>query len=144
MHNISNLFYFGTTIYMFRTVFPSILRSLRLYKQHHTIQVLWLLASKLPVWCDAVCTVLDSGRWTERPSETCRMLFQNKIYLKYYASGWFYYRNKLRCTVLQTQNLFNLFNYGSFVVTLMNRCFYIARSACSHSERSISLNKVHS
>jgi hypothetical protein len=48
MHNISNLFYFGTTLYMFRTVFPSIIRSLRLYIQHHTIQVLWLLVSKQP------------------------------------------------------------------------------------------------
>jgi len=28
---------------------------------------------------DAVCTVSDSWWWTERPSETCRMLFQNKI-----------------------------------------------------------------
>ena len=46
MHNISNLFYFGTTLYMFRTVSPSIIRSLRLYIRHHTIQVLWLLASK--------------------------------------------------------------------------------------------------
>ena len=34
MHNISNSFYFGTTLYMFRTVFPSIVRSLRLYIQH--------------------------------------------------------------------------------------------------------------
>jgi len=50
MHNISNLFYFGTTLYMFRTVFPSIIRSLRLYIQYqvHAIQVLWLLASKQP------------------------------------------------------------------------------------------------
>ena len=31
VHNISNLFYFGTTLYMFRTVFQSIIRSLRLY-----------------------------------------------------------------------------------------------------------------
>ena len=46
MHNIPNLFYFGTTLYLFWTVFPSIIRSLRLYIQHHTIQVLWLLASK--------------------------------------------------------------------------------------------------
>jgi hypothetical protein len=47
MHNISNLFYFGTTLYMFRTVSPSIIGSLRLYKQHHlyVLQVLWLLAS---------------------------------------------------------------------------------------------------
>jgi len=28
-----NLFYFGMILYMFRTVFPSIIRSLRLYKQ---------------------------------------------------------------------------------------------------------------
>ena len=33
---------------MFRTVTPSIIRSLRLYIQHYTIQVLWLLASKQP------------------------------------------------------------------------------------------------
>ena len=31
--NVSNLFYFGTTLYMFRTVFPSIIRSSRLYIQ---------------------------------------------------------------------------------------------------------------
>jgi hypothetical protein len=49
MHNISNLF-FETKLYTFRTVFPSIIRSLELYihVQHHTIQVLWLLASKQP------------------------------------------------------------------------------------------------
>ena len=35
MHNVSNLFYFGTTLYMFRTVSSSIIRSLRLYVQHH-------------------------------------------------------------------------------------------------------------
>jgi len=50
MNNMSNLFYFGTTLYMFRTVFPSIIRSLRLYIQHqvYIVQVLWLLASKQP------------------------------------------------------------------------------------------------
>jgi hypothetical protein len=44
MHDISNLFYFGTTIYMFRTVSPSIVRSLRLYIQHqvYVIQVLYV------------------------------------------------------------------------------------------------------
>ena len=30
MHNISNLFYFRTTLYMFRTVSPSVIRSLTL------------------------------------------------------------------------------------------------------------------
>ena len=34
VHNISNLFYFRTTLYMFRTVCQSIIRSLRLYVQH--------------------------------------------------------------------------------------------------------------
>jgi len=29
MHNISNVFYFGTTLYMFETVFLSIIRSLQ-------------------------------------------------------------------------------------------------------------------
>jgi hypothetical protein len=47
MHNILNLFYFGTTHYMLRTVSPSIIRSLSLYIQHqvYVIQVLWLLSS---------------------------------------------------------------------------------------------------
>jgi hypothetical protein len=95
MHNVSNLFYFRTTLYIFRTVSPSIIRSLRLYIQHqaYVTQVLWLLAFTEPVWNDAVCTVLDSWWWTERPSETCRVLFQNKINLRYCASGWFHYRN---------------------------------------------------
>jgi hypothetical protein len=39
-HNISNLFYFGKTLYVFRTVFPSVIRNLRLYIQHHTTQYL--------------------------------------------------------------------------------------------------------
>ena len=50
MHNNSNLFYFGTTLYMFWTVFSSIISSLRLYIKHqvYVIQVLWLLVSKQP------------------------------------------------------------------------------------------------
>jgi len=31
--NVSNIFYFGMTLYMFRTVFPSIIRGSRLYVQ---------------------------------------------------------------------------------------------------------------
>jgi len=38
--NLSNLFYFVVAVYMFRTVFPSIIRSLRLYIQHYTKQIL--------------------------------------------------------------------------------------------------------
>ena len=50
MHNISNLFYFGTALSMFRTVTPSIIMSLRLYIQHqvYVILVLCLLAG--PRW----------------------------------------------------------------------------------------------
>ena len=69
MHNISNLFYFGTTLYMFRTVLPSIIRSLRLYiqQQVRVMQVLWLIAlasSHRALWYDAVCKsqTPDDGR----------------------------------------------------------------------------------
>jgi len=49
MHNISNLFYFGTTLYMVRTVSPSIIRGLRLYIQHQVCHTCGcLLASKQP------------------------------------------------------------------------------------------------
>ena len=50
MHQFSKLFYFVVALYMFRTVFPSITRSLKPYIKHqvYVIQVLWLLASKQP------------------------------------------------------------------------------------------------
>jgi len=39
------------------------------------------VAATEPAWHlpDAVCTVLDSWWWTDRTSETCRVLFQYKI-----------------------------------------------------------------
>jgi hypothetical protein len=51
MHNVSNLFYFGATFYMFRTVFQLIIRSLRQYIQHQVdvIRVLWLQVVTEPV-----------------------------------------------------------------------------------------------
>ena len=88
--NVSNLFYFGMTLYMFRTVFPSIIRSLWLYIQQHVFvkQILlsgcqWVPASnqiavsvwRMPV---AICTVLNSWWWTERRSETCIVSFQRQ------------------------------------------------------------------
>ena len=91
--SVSNLFYFGITLYMFRTVFLSIIRSSRLYIQQQAFikQILlsacWgVPASKqaaVSVWQMpvAVCTVLNSWWWTERPSETCRVSFQNKTNL---------------------------------------------------------------
>jgi len=58
MHNISNYLILEKH-YMFRTVSPSIIRSLTLYIKHqvYVIQVLWLLASLLAsshrtyTWC---------------------------------------------------------------------------------------------
>jgi len=98
-----------------------------------------LLASKrtavsvwqLPV---AVCTVLNSRWWTERPSETCRMLLQNKIKLIWYigASGWIYYRNVLRCTALwtpkhNTLNVLTSIHYMfRFVRTIFRHLYYEA------------------
>ena len=49
-----------------------------------------------------MCTVLNSWWWTERPTETCRVIF-NK--LENYASSWFYYRNISRCTVPWSSDL---------------------------------------
>ena len=47
MHQFLKFIYCGITLYMFRTVFPSIMSS-RLYiqQQVYVRQVLWLLASK--------------------------------------------------------------------------------------------------
>jgi ABC-type siderophore export system fused ATPase/permease subunit len=63
MHNISNLFYFVTTLYMFRTVFPSVIRSLRLYIQHQVyfMQVLWLLLAGERWNCSSISLPLASN-----------------------------------------------------------------------------------
>jgi len=69
----------------------------------------WLLATKqtaVSVWHmpAAVCTVLNSWWWTERPPETRRVLFKNKINWENGASCWIYYRNTLRFTAIWTLN----------------------------------------
>ena len=80
--NVSNLFYFGMTVYMFWTVFPSIIRSSWLYIQQQAY-VKKILLSACHIWHMpvAVCTVMNSCWWKERRSETCRVSFQNKINL---------------------------------------------------------------
>jgi hypothetical protein len=85
---------------MFRVVLPPIIRSAYNYLQHLVFVTPLLLSAAIVevlelVW---VCfgwrtPVLDSWWWTERPSETCRVL-KNKINLRYCAYGWFYYRNR--------------------------------------------------
>jgi len=48
--NVSNLFYFGMILYMFQTVFPSIIRSSRLYIQQQAFvkQILLYVQSRTP------------------------------------------------------------------------------------------------
>jgi len=70
---------------MFRTVFPSIIRSSRLHIHTATVicqtdTVVCLLASRQQYLFDIylllyVRAVLNSWWWTERPSETCRVFF---------------------------------------------------------------------
>jgi hypothetical protein len=43
--SFSNLFYFVVALYMFRAVFPSIIRSLRLYIQHQAYVIEILLTA---------------------------------------------------------------------------------------------------
>jgi len=53
----------------------------------------WLLAIKQSAIPIAVCTVLDSWWWTEKLSETFRVLIQ-KLISVISASRWFYYKNR--------------------------------------------------
>ena len=71
--NVSNLFYFGMTLYMFWTVFPSIIRSSRLYihQQAFVKQILLYVQSWTP----------DDGRKDHPKHVTCGVPFQNKINL---------------------------------------------------------------
>jgi len=54
-----------------------------------------LLASSSSISLVAVCTVLNSWWWTERPSETCRVSFKNKINFIHWCISWFYHRNNI-------------------------------------------------
>ena len=74
------------TLYMLRTVSPSVVQDGTYSNRHLSNRYCCLLASiqtAVSVWqmTVAACTVLKSWWWTERPSETCRVSFQNKINL---------------------------------------------------------------
>ena len=76
--SVSNLFYFAMTLYMFRTVFPSIIMSSRLYVQQQTDTGVCLLANRQQYLFDK-CLLLyvqswkpDDG-WKDRPKRVeCR------------------------------------------------------------------------
>ena len=54
------LFYFGVMLYMFRMIFPSIIRSSRLYIQQQTCvkHILLLLANKQTQYLFDICLLL--------------------------------------------------------------------------------------
>ena len=67
----------------------------------------------------------------------CRMLFQKNIILRYCASGWFYNRNILRSTVLQTSNSSLL--YGSTAVEGLGFLVFEVSLSLSDTTRSVRL-----
>jgi len=71
--NVSQFICFCRALYMFQTVFPSIIRSSKLHT--HRQVLVW----QIP---DAVCAVLSSWWWTEKLSETCRASYRNKYIVK--------------------------------------------------------------
>ena len=113
-------FNFGIKLYIFRTVPLFIIRStlytlytqqwyksyrfadsFRAESERNCSSILILLNSVLILltscqqtcmtYTIAVCTVGNSWWWNEKPSETCRVLFQNKIW-EISASSWFIIR----------------------------------------------------
>jgi len=72
LHNISNLFYFGATLYMFRTVSPSIIRSLRLYIQQQVYVIQVLLPSSHRTYMTYTCCCTYSLRLLMMDGETVR------------------------------------------------------------------------
>jgi len=111
------------SLYIFRTVFPSTIRSPGLYIQHHVyvIQVRWLLASGHEMERNSISCALASNHRTCMTYTWCSMyslgfLMMNgetvPKYVEWYstnskncASSWFYYRNISRCMVPWTPNL---------------------------------------
>jgi len=104
MHNISNLFYFGTILYMFwKVLLASSHRTCMTYTRCCMYRI------KTP----------DDGQ-KDRPKHV--MLFQNKINLRYCASGWFYYRNILWCMVLQNKKNIYIYIYIYIHTYFSNVC----------------------
>jgi hypothetical protein len=84
MHLLSQNIYSCKILYVFRTVFPSIIRSskLRIQQRCMSKSCCYLLlaagSSSSLTYTVAICGVLSSWWWTERPSEKCRAFCKNK------------------------------------------------------------------
>ena len=100
--NVSNLFYFGMTLYMFRTVSPSIIRSSRLYVQQQAyVKQIRLCACRQQYLFD-ICLLLYVQSWTpddgrkDRPKHVECHSKRNKIIWYIGASSWFFHRKRLK------------------------------------------------
>ena len=84
MHLLAKIIYSCNTLYRFRTVFPFIIRSSKLRIQQRYLSTgdqmelqfhltpLATGSSSCLTYTVAVCAVLSSWWWTERPFKTCR------------------------------------------------------------------------
>ena len=137
---------------MFRTVFPSIIRSSRLYTQHqvYVIQVSWLLASghemeqfhlvltsKQSTNIYDIYLTLYVQSWTPDDGRKDRPKHVEwySINSKNCASSWFYYSNISRCTVPCASNSNNGY-------TNVPQC-YVTRTLpvlCSGSARNLNVS----
>ena len=92
MHQCLKFIYFYVTLYMFRTVFPSIVRSSRLYiqQQAYVNQILLLLA----VYSREL--LMMDGKTVPKHVDYSKI----KSIWDIGASGWFYYKNRITTTSL--------------------------------------------
>ena len=75
MHLLSQIICSCKTLYMLRTVFPSIIRSSKL----RISSPIAAGSSSCLTYTVAVYAVLSSLWWMERPSETCRAFYKNNL-----------------------------------------------------------------
>jgi hypothetical protein len=94
------------SLYMFQTVFPSVIRSPKLYIQRnvYVIQLRWLFASvpasKQSTNLYDIYMTLYAHFWTHdnRQKDRLKHVEWYSINSKNCASGWFYYRKLISCT----------------------------------------------
>jgi hypothetical protein len=105
MLQLSQIVYSCRTLYIFRTYFPSIIRSSKLRIQQRHMSKSCCYSSRCLTYTVVVYAVLSSWWWTERPSEICWAFYKNKQYEIKGTSCWLYYRNILWCTALWILNI---------------------------------------
>ena len=98
MYLLSHIVYSCKTLNVFRTVFPSIIKSSKLRLQQRYMLNSCCCSSSYFKYTVVVYAVLSSWWWTERQSEICTAFCKNKQFEITGASCWLYYGTVLRCT----------------------------------------------